>query len=161
MSIEINTNNLNDSAISTEMFMWIAHNFDKGSTILELGSGTGTIELTKYYKVYSIEQDKKWINFAKDSTYIHAPIKDGWYDFDIVFNNIPSNYDLLLVDGPGGTGNREGIKNYWDKLNTDVPIVMDDTHREAEFNFAVETANTLDKKITIIPGHQKTFALLL
>ncbi len=161
MEIKINQSNLNNSAISTEMFLWVIHNIEFNSTILELGSGSGTKELTKYYTVYSIEQDQKWINYAEDSNYIHAPIKNGWYDSDIVFKNIPSSYSLLLVDGPGGTGNREGIKQYWDKFNVDVPIIMDDTHREAELRFAEETAQTLNKKITINPGHQKSFALLL
>ena len=161
MNIEVNTNNLNDAALSTEMFLWILHNFPKDSTILELGSGTGTIELSKHYKVYSVEQDKNWLNLAKDSTYIHAPIINNWYDSNILFENIPSEYDLLLVDGPSGTGNRNGIQNYWDQFNTDIPIVMDDTHRLAEYNFAFESAEILNKKITIVPGHQKSFAILL
>ena len=153
--------NLNDWAISQEMFQWIRDNMEEGSTILEFGSGTGTIELTKHYTVYSVEQNKEWVGKAPDSNYIHAPIINGWYHEGTVFSNLPSTYDLLLVDGPAGTGNREGIENYWNKFNLEVPILMDDTHRAKELSFAQRTADLLGKTLQIIPGHQKSFGLLL
>ena len=152
--------NLDNWAISVEMYEWICNNIPKGSTILEFGSGTGTIELTKHYTVYSVEQNPKFIGLAEKSNYIHAPIKNQWYDSEIVFDNIPNQYSLLLVDGPLGSQFRNNIKHHWDKLNTDVPIIMDDTHRESELNFAKETAKTLNKDLKIIDGWQKTFGLL-
>ena len=95
--------NLDNWAISQEMFDWIRENIPKGGTILEFGSGTGTIELTKHYTVFSVEQNKEWVGKAPLSTYvIYAPIKGDWYDIDIVFNEIPQHYDLIIVDGPGG-----------------------------------------------------------
>lgn len=157
----MDTKNLNNWAISQEMFQWIIKNLEKGSTILEFGSGTGTIELTKYYNVYSIEQNIDWVGVASNSNYIYAPIVNGWYDEYAVFNNIPSNYDLIIVDGPAGTGNREGIEFYWDRLNLEVPILMDDTHRLKELNFAQQTAKLLNKSLKIIPGYQKSFGLLI
>jgi len=156
----MNTQNLNNWAISQEMFQWILENIKGGSTILEFGSGTGTIELTKYYTVYSVEQDIKWVGIAPDSNYIHAPIINGWYSDNAVFSNLPPAYDLIIVDGPLGTGNREGIERYWDRFNLEVPIIMDDTHRVKELSFAQHTAQLLNKTLEIIPGHQKSFGLI-
>lgn len=157
----MNKSNLNDFAISEEMYAWLEENLPEGSTILEFGSGTGTIELTKRYTVYSVEQSEEYIGVAPLSTYIHAPLKDGWYDAEIVFNNIPKEYDLLLVDGPGGSQYRHNMVRYWDKFNTDVPMIFDDTHRQYEMKFAIETAERFNKSIEIIPGHQKTFAVVI
>ena len=156
----MNKSNLNDFAISEEMYVWLEENLPEGSTILEFGSGTGTIELTKRYTVYSVEPAKEFIGVAPLSNYIHAPLKDGWYDTDIVFENMPEKYDLLLIDGPGGSNYRNNISKYWDKFNLDVPIIFDDTHRPKELAFAKETAERFKKEIEIIPGHQKSFALL-
>jgi hypothetical protein len=157
----INKKNLNDWSISEEMLQWLLENLDKGKTILEFGSGYGTIELTKFWNVYSVEQNKGFVGLAPDSNYTHAPIVNGWYDVNLVFDNIPKEYDLLIVDGPAGTGNREGIESYWDRLNLNVPILMDDTHRIKELTFAQTTSKKLNKELTIIPGHQKSFGLLL
>lgn len=156
----INKSNLNDFAISEEMYAWLEENLPEGSTILEFGSGTGTIELTKKYTVYSVEQSEKFVGLAPLSNYIHAPLVDHWYDADIVFKNIPKEYDLLLVDGPGGSEYRHNMARHWDKLNTNIPIIFDDTHRGYEIKFAKETAERFNKQIEIIPGHQKSFAVL-
>jgi hypothetical protein len=157
----MNKSNLNNFAISEEMYAWLEENLPEGSTILEFGSGTGTIELTKRYTVYSVEQSKEYVGVAPLSTYIHAPLKDEWYDAEIVFDNIPKDYDLLLVDGPGGSKYRHNMARYWDKLNTDIPMIFDDTHRKYEMRFAEETAERFNKTLEIIPGHQKTFAVLI
>ena len=152
--------NLNDWAISDETLLWITENLPKGSTILEFGSGTGTIELTKNWKVYSVEQDEKWVGVAEDSTYIHAPLKEGWYDKDIVFSSLPKDYDLILVDGPKGPNFRSGIDKYWDKFNTNVPIIFDDTHRSSDRNYALLVAKQLNKEWIEIKGWQKNFIVL-
>ena len=152
--------NLGHWAICEALFAWIRKNIPEGSSILEFGSGTGTIELAKYYKVYSIEQDAKWCGLAKESNYIYAPIKNGWYDADIVFEHLPEKYDLILVDGPKGEGNRFGINDHWGKLNTNIPIVMDDVDREEEFTAAVTAAFAFRKDIEIINGYGKRFCVL-
>ena len=156
----MNKLNLNDFAISEEMYTWLQDNLPEGSIILEFGSGTGTIELTKRYTVYSVEQSEEFIGVAPLSNYIHAPLVGGWYDTDIVFKNMPKEYDLLLIDGPGGSNYRNNISKYWDRFNLEVPMIFDDTHRSKELTFAKETAERFNKKIEIIPGHQKSFALL-
>lgn len=153
-------NNLNSWAISNEMFDWLKENLPKGKTILEFGSGTGTIELTEYWKVYSIEQNKNWVGVAPKSTYIYAPIKDNWYDKDIVFNNLPSNYDLIIIDGPMGSNLRGGIDKHFDKLNSNIPILLDDTHRKKDRDHALSLASQLNKEWEEIKGWQKNFIIL-
>lgn len=152
--------NLNNFAISDEMFKWLKNNLEKGKTILEFGSGNGTIELTKHWEVYSVEQDSKWIGVASNSNYIYAPIKNGWYDEVIVFKNIPENYDLLLIDGPGGSDLRPGIDKHFDKLNLNVPIILDDTHRVKDRDHAIQLAEVLGKEWEEIKGWQKNFIIL-
>lgn len=154
------TANLNDWAISEEMFYWIKQEIPEGGTILEFGSGTGTIELTKHYKVYSVEQNPKWVGLAPDSNYIHAPLKGEWYDPDIVFSEIPKEYDLILVDGPMGQDLRSGIDKYWDKFNTNVPLLFDDTHRKKDRDHAIHVANLLKKEWVEVKGWQKNFIVV-
>ena len=152
--------NLNDWAISEEMYSWIKQEIPEGKTILEFGSGTGTIELTKHYKVYSVEQNQKWIGLAPDSNYIHAPLKEEWYDPDIVFSKIPKEYDLIIVDGPMGQNLRSGIDKYWDKFNTNVPLLFDDTHKKKDRDHALYVANLLKKEWREVKGWQKSFIIV-
>lgn len=154
--------NLNDMAISDEMFKYLKNNLKFGKTILEFGSGTGTIELTKHWKVFSVEQNKEWIGKAPKSTYIHAPInhEDRWYDKKIVFDNIPKKYDLILVDGPMNSQYRDGICQFWDKLDTSVPIIFDDTHYGPDREVALRAAKDLNKEWVEIDGWQKKFIVL-
>ena len=156
----MNKDNLNGFAISDEMFDWITNNLEKGKIILEFGSGNGTKELTKHWEVHSVEQDLKWVGVAKDSTYIHSPIKGGWYDADIVFKNIPKHYDLLIIDGPGGSDLRPGIDIHFDRLKTNIPIILDDTHRIKDKNHAIQLAETLNKDWEEIKGWEKNFIIL-
>lgn len=152
--------NLDHWAISREMFNYIKTILPAGKTILEFGSGTGTIELTKYYTVYSVEQDIKWVGIAPLSNYIHAPIKNDWYDKDIVFSNIPKNYDLIIIDGPGGSDLRPGIDQYLHLLNTNTPIILDDTHRHKDKDHAINVAKLLNKEYQEIKGWQKNFIVI-
>ena len=64
-------------------------------TLLEFGSGRATEIFSKYYRVYSVEENSEWLNKYR-STYIHAPIKDGWYDRAILEKDLPKNYDVIL-----------------------------------------------------------------
>ena len=88
---------------------------------------------------------------------MHHPSAHSTFKSD----NIPKEYDLLLIDGPGGSNYRNNISKYWDRLNLEVPMLFDDTHRGKELAFAKETAERFNKSMEIIPGHQKTFAVVL
>ena len=106
-----------------------------GSVIIELGSGSGSMELVKNYELYSIEQNKDWLGVAKGSNYIYAPLQDtthgafSWYDPSYIKDKLPSEYDLIIIDGPwsfGRTGFLENIDLF--SLIKKVPIIVDDVH---------------------------------
>lgn len=163
--MNVDKNNLNGFAISEECYKWIEENLPEGSTILELGSGNGTKELTKKWKVYSIENNPDWVGVAKDSNYIHAPLVKypelpyEWYDIEVVGNNIPEKYDLILVDAPTGHG-RWGFIHFIDLFNVDVPIIVDDTHREEERRVATKIGAITGKCVFDYSGHEKTFSVI-
>ena len=150
-------NNLDGWAISLETYNWINENLEEGKTIVEFGSGLGTRELTKKWKVYSVEHDPQWLGAAEDTNYIWAPLtENGWYDSRKVFNLMPTDYDLLIIDGPIGPTARVGIDNHWDKLRTDIPIIFDDTDRLKDREHAIKIATMLGKDWIEIKGVERT-----
>jgi hypothetical protein len=149
--------NLNGWALPEEAFKWILENIPEGSTILELGSGTGTKELVKHYIVYSVEQDLKWVGFVNDAHYIHSPLVDGWYNEDI-FEQLPKSYSLLIVDGPIGRDRANFLKHCEKFLN--VPFLIDDTQRSVDRKMAEEVAKKLNRTFIEIEGHEKKFIIL-
>jgi len=128
-----------------------------GKTVLELGSGEGTKFLLKHFTVYSVEHMTELIGKYK-SNYIHAPIRKyddtylppdflgqrktsdgrlikhqlGWYDYRVLEKELPTNYDLLLIDGPTAKVGRAGFYKHLDLFNTSVPMVFDDVNNVAE-----------------------------
>jgi len=160
---DINFNNLDGWAISVECYDWILDNIPEGETIVEFGSGSGTMELCRYHKVYPIPHQERFTRLAPKANYILADIVDGWYDPEVVFNNLPDEYSLIIVDGPPNLDQvktRNNIEKYWDRLNTSVPIIMDDTHREDEYDFAIRTAELLGKDWVEYKGWQKNFIVI-
>ena len=113
-------------ALPAKAIEWIKDSFDHGSTILELGSGQGTGVLSKYFKMISIEHDERFLN-KYQSDYIHAPIKDGWYDSKVMTSKVPQiSYDLLIVDGPPRIIGREGMLFHLNLFRNDRPALFDD-----------------------------------
>lgn len=146
-------------AIDEEVYEAIKTLIKPGSTILELGSGDGTSELLKLYKVFSIEHDQKWVNKYK-STYIYAPIKNGWYDAEIVKKELPGHYDLILVDGPPGNIGRHGFFTNLELFNTSIPIIFDDVNRKPEYDLMVAVAKQLNKQFTVFSSKKKQFGIV-
>lgn len=166
--MEYNKKHLNGWALPEEAFEWILNNIPEGSTILELGSGSGTKELVKFYNVYSVEQDQKWMGYEPKSNYIYAPLKSypnniqgsqGWYDEERLFAGIPDKYDLLIIDGPIAI-NRGNFINFCERFNVEVPFLIDDTQRKLDREMALEVAKKLNKSVTEVTGHQKKFIIL-
>lgn len=157
---DINKKNLNGFAITSELFTWIRNNLPDGKTILELGSGTGTIELCKYYKVYSVEQNKKWLNVAP-SNYIYAPINNEWYDVSILKKKLPKRYDLIIIDGPLGVVRRIGFYKHISLFRTDVPMIFDDVNRPVEHKLMRKVSKKLNRKFTVHEAGRKKFGVIL
>jgi hypothetical protein len=158
--------------IEEDTFLFIRKILPEGDTILELGSGETTGELAKFYKMYSIEQNSRFLN-RYNSTYIYAPIKphkpvegygekNTWYNARIIEKELKRiNYDLLLIDGPSGP--RVGLLKYWNLFKQNVPVVFDDMSRLWEPKIAIDIANKMKKSITIYPTRtgKKPFGVIM
>lgn len=153
--MEINKNNLGGFAIGYNLFNWVIENIPHGARILELGSGTGTHELGKIYDTHCIENDSKWVNKFDNLTYYYSPIKNGWYDRKFL-NDLPKDYSLLIFDAPRGDIGRTKVLENLDLFNLEVPIIVDDTHREVEKNIAEQLMAKLDKSFIEIKEHNKS-----
>ena len=149
-------------SMEEELFNFIRAVLPPGKTILELGSGWVTGQFSKYYTLHSVEHNKMWIN-KYDSNYIYAPIKNKWYDPDILKKILPTEYDLILVDGPPGFGgtNRLGFYDNLDLFKTDIPIIFDDVDREAEYSLMMRVAQKLQRDVAVFTGNNKKFGIIL
>jgi len=154
--------------IDIECFNKILEILPKNKTILEFGSGFGSSELSKYYKVFSIEHDEKWLNKYPNINYIYAPLKPikenqniNWYDIDIVKDNIPEKYDLILVDGPpeATSKNRMGRMGFFYNLELftleNVVIIFDDVERKKDLDNMISISKKIDRKYEIFEGKSK------
>tara|TARA_R110000772_G_scaffold190531_1_gene301325 strand:- start:2 stop:481 length:480 start_codon:yes stop_codon:yes gene_type:complete len=157
--MKINKDNLGDFAIGVNLFNWVVENIPHNTTILELGSGTGTHELGKIYDTHCIEDNKEWINKFPNLTYHYAPIKEGWYDRTWL-GNLPKNYSLLILDAPRGDIGRTKVLENLDLFNLEVPIIVDDTHREVEKNIAEQLISKLNTSFIEIKEYNKSAYIL-
>ena len=147
----------NDGCLDEKAIIEIFKLLDKG-TILELGSGEGTKQLSKFYKMYSIEHDPAYLN-KHNSTYIKASLKEGFFDLSNIA--IPE-YDLLIIDAPPAYqgGKRSGFLRYVDKFDLTKPILVDDVHRDEEWNLMVELVSLTNRNAKIIDCKNKKFAII-
>jgi hypothetical protein len=174
-SDDVNNDNLGGFAIGASLYRWICDNLPAGSSILELGSGRGTVELAKRYRVYSVEDDEKWVGHCPGAHYLHAPIRQyryvedetktyNWYDVSKVRSFLSDKrYDLLLVDGPiGPKYGRWGFIENIDLFDSSVPVVVDDTDRNMEQRIANWLASNwkVKKRIEIPDGRKRATVLL-
>ncbi len=147
--------------ISTELEIHLCKILPPGATILELGSGAGTARLAEEFTMISIEHDARFIGKAP-STYIYAPIEpfrkpcsvfkrdQGWYSREVLREELPKHrYDAILVDGPPNVWGRGGFYKWKDLFNLDVPIIIDDMHRERETLLAVRLSAFLKRPYTV------------
>jgi hypothetical protein len=135
--------NLGDWSINIEAINFLLSLSKENKTILELGSGRSTEILSKFFTVTSIEESSEWAN-KYDAEYIHAPIKNDWYDVDVLkeANLSDRNFDIIIIDGPA-YGKRMKILENLDLFNLkDTLIIVDDIERK-------EDAELLEKIIEI------------
>jgi len=128
--------NLGNHSITEQTVNLIKEILSKGKTILELGSGYGTHILSRHYKIYSVEHNLSWVG-KYDSTYFWCPLinhnkpdSEQWYGIDDIMDQLPTNYDLLLVDGPPRDVRRANFINHLHKFNKNAIWVFDDLQRE-------------------------------
>ena len=149
-------------AISKQLFDWLLEALPDGATILELGSGSGTQQLAKHFRMVSVEHDPDFVD-RYDSTYIYAPIVNGWYDAVTIGNELSRlsiQYDLFLVDGPPKRIGRSGILLNLGLFDLTKPIVLDDVHRPPERQLLDELATRVGRRYEIFSDGAKSFGVL-
>lgn len=151
----MNKDNFTSASISLELYEWIRANLKEGSSILELGSGSGSHELSKVYQIECVEHDKRWLGVYDNIKYVYAPIENGWYKIDSI-KSVTKNYDLLLVDGPPGFIGRMKFLDNLHLFNLNCKIVIDDTHRYDERLMAHKLSQKIGRKSIIINGDIKS-----
>lgn len=139
-------------SIDQAVFGWILSNLRVGSSILELGSGWATGELSRYYKMISIEEHDTWLN-KYPSSYIYAHSLNGWYDRESIKSELPKfSYDLILIDGPH-QNHRLKLMDNLDLFNWELPVVIDDCQESNFMSMAKELAeNHCKRPMQIING---------
>jgi len=155
-------------AINESCYKFMIETLPEGSTVLELGSGIGTMHLAKHFKMYSIENYSEWVG-KYNSTYIHAPIKEynnewtapdlpgegspkqrGWFDPDKIKGNLPEDYQAILIDGPNGMFGRGGFLKHIELFNTNVLLIFDDINRESELELMKAVSKKIGKPYSIL-----------
>ncbi len=153
-------------SIAKELFDFIRSILPEGKVLLEFGSGWSSNQFSKYYTTYSVEHNSQWLG-KYNTHYIYAPIKDRWYDPNILKEKLPHDYDLILVDGPpgypGSKTNRYDFYKYIDLFKTNVPIIFDDVHRKTEYELMVLVGKELRRDVIIFncPKKKKKFGVIL
>lgn len=133
------------SGIEKIVFDRICELLPNGGHILELGSGkVSTGAFCTRFEVTSVDDNILYLGIYP-ATYIFAPIVDGWYDVEMLYSALPRDYDLIFVDGPAGSGNRDGFLHNLALFKLDVPIVFHDTHRQPEHELCEAVAKVLKK----------------
>jgi hypothetical protein len=144
-------------SIEWKTFVYILSHLPFGSTILELGSGRSSGELSRFYKVYSVEHADHYINMY-ETNYIKAEIKNNWYDREVM-KTIPK-YDLLLVDGPDAY-HRPNFYHNLDLFDLSKPIIIDDMQEPELLEDAKKFAQeTLRRPYEILDGEIKKFMVI-
>lgn len=139
---------------------YIIHKIPHGSKVLELGSGPGTIRLSDYFSMQSIEHNKEWVGYAPLSNYIYAPIANGWYKRENLAS-IEEGYSVLLVDGPTGTIGRQKFLENLDLFDLGVTIVFDDVNRPAEMEVFKSLLSKLPGRDSkVFKGPLKDYAVI-
>jgi len=135
------------SGMTKNCYDWIVANVEHGTQIVEFGAGkVSTKVLSEKWKVFSVEQDSAYVGIYEGVDYVDAPLKDGWYDAEKVFENFPDEFSLLIIDGPL-YGDRTVITKYFDRMNLkDAFVIVDDVYRD-EIKSICQELESLGKSI--------------
>jgi precorrin-6B methylase 2 len=170
--------NLGYSAMHDYLYEVLINTRDKGSIILECGSGLSTILMgiiakNKNINIIALEHQENWANKVqrvldehdiKSVNLIICPIKSyndfDWYDLDI--KEIPNKISLVICDGPPAQtrGGRYGmLPIIHSKLSKTARILMDDYTRDSEKK-VVERWSKIYSFNTVEKGRTDLFAIL-
>lgn len=121
------------SGITKDLRDWIWQNISKGETVVELGAGlVSTRILRKRFTLFSVEDDLNFIGLYANVTYIHAEIDSTTNWYSLKPEQLPENFNLLIIDGPSGSHLRKNILDSDWIFERTQTIIVDDTWRESE-----------------------------
>ena len=165
----------NAFAIEEEVVEYFLSKLEIGSTILEFGSGVGTLNLLKTYNVLSVEDNPEWVGYATklnksnfESKYLHAPLVEIeaveglghsiWYDSSVLSALREMDFDAVLIDGPLGKYGRGGVIGFIrDNLEifSNKLIVIDDCDRLDELKLLLRIHELIGGNADIFEGSKK------
>jgi len=148
-----------DVSMSISQACWaeIRRHLRSGMRTLEFGSGLSTLLFANYDVEHTAIEDNG--NVARDAGQAVREVgrsMDGWYDFE------PDGpYDMILIDGPQGTGNRHQILGQISRLAQPGSVfAIDDTHRPQERTLAALLTEQLACDHVIEPQSGDHFKLI-
>ena len=141
------------------VFDYIYNTVPHGNTILELGSGWVTGQLAQYYYMYSIEENIDWL-YHYNSYYIYAPLRDGWYDADILSRIVPRiSYSCIIVDGPFRRRHRRGFFDHLYLFDSNAMIIFDEVNYKGLHQLMQDAAHTLNHTYHVYNGGKDQFGV--
>ncbi len=175
---KVNTSKFGAWSISYDCFKAIVTHM-KGSNLLEFGSGHTTIELAKFFQVYSVEDKAEWLVTTNPKVHpIHCeicplsetnpviPSHTTWFDCNILNKALEGvEIDGILIDGPPKKVGRSGfvlwLKLYLSSHPSPKPLlIFDDTERPDEQKLVHFICENFDYKVLIDSHREKSFILL-
>lgn len=147
-----------DWGIEESLFCQIVARLPKGGTLLELGSGQVSSELSKVFTVYSIEHDKRYLG-KYDTNYIYVPTASDWYDWEILRDLMPKRYDGILIDGPDSPC-RPNFRKYLSIFDVSKVMFIDDTQESYIKEFAVLLSKEVGREPVFYDGYHKKWAVI-
>ena len=145
--------------LEKSIFDYICHTIPYCSHVLELGSGWVTGQLAQYYHMHSIEESQRWL-YIYDSHYIYAPLRNGWYDVDVLSRELPRiSYSCVIVDGPFRKRHRRGLIDYIDLFDWSAMFIHDEVQFSGMYDIMCQTAHIMGHQFNVYEGESEQFGV--
>lgn len=157
-----------NSELPPEAMAWLRQHLATldGGVVVELGSGFGTEKiahaLPEGVELVSVEHDPAFIGLTDKTTYIHAPIHNSWYDVRTLKSSLPPRDVIraVIVDGPPAKVGRHRMVKNLDLFPDNVPMLIDDVHRDAEHQVAKDIAARRGQQLEVHSCGRRAFATI-
>ncbi|QDV49522.1 methyltransferase domain-containing protein [Gimesia fumaroli] len=158
---------LSKGAIGKEVWNAIALHIQPNSKTLEFGCGLSTL-LFDYagHRHTAIDNSRQYIDLVKS----HSPSEDTTIIFSDLnslgfYDTIPQGpFHCILIDGPAGEGNRNGVLDIIIRLVIKgTVIVVDDTNRakDKDLSEAIQQLFNAERVIEGETSHDRKFDLII
>lgn len=145
--------------LEKSVFDFICRTIPYGGHILELGSGWVTGQLAQYYTMHSIEENEKWL-YVYDSHYIYAPLRNGWYDVNILRRELPKfTYSCVIIDGPFRKRHRYGLVQHIDLFDWSAIFIHDEVQFSGMYDIMKQTAHIMGHQYAVHTGETEQFGV--